>query len=94
MNPFLCKRLPARKQKKAVDTADRLLEYANYRAKIPAIFYWIFGILGDIIKCSCIYTTISRGTTAYVLRNSDRDTLSYRVSALKAKPAHTLFNLE
>jgi uncharacterized protein (UPF0332 family) len=52
MNPFLCKRLQARKQKtkkkKAVDEADRLLEYANYHANIPAIFYGIFGIFGGI----------------------------------------------
>jgi len=51
-NPFLCKRLQARKQNKknAVDKAQRLLEYTNYRAKIPAIFYGIFRIFGGISK--------------------------------------------
>jgi len=36
------------KTKNAVDKAERLLEYTNYRAKIPAIFYGIFGIFGGI----------------------------------------------
>ena len=46
MNPFLCKRPQATKKKQLMK--QRLLEYANYRAKIPSIFYGILRIFGGI----------------------------------------------